>query len=148
MTGRLGLRTLKTLLILIMLGVFLPSSLAWADTLYVDQTNTTPPWDGTPANPYQKIQTAINAAFPEDTIMVAAGTYDVPEGDPTYPQGITINKSLNLVGESPGNTFIDGASDGIYVSGLTVTVNISGFAIKGIGILIYSCLVPHFHLRR
>ena len=34
-------------------------------TIYVDASNTTGPWDGTEANPYQNIQDGITAACSE-----------------------------------------------------------------------------------
>lgn len=134
MARQSGFKLFAVFLALVMGGLFLqPATAAWADTLYVDQTNTTGPWDGTEAYPYKKIQDAINAANSGDTVFVNAGTYDVAEGEPGYPQGITISKSLNLQGESPGNTFIEGPNDAIYSSGAMVSLHISGIAVRGIG---------------
>lgn len=48
---------------------------------------------------YSTIQAAINAAINGDTISVSAGTYN---------ENIIIDKSIKLIGESVGNTIIDG----------------------------------------
>jgi len=45
--------------------------------IYVDGSNTTPPWDGSPQNPYQTIGDAVSAqtTVDGDEIRVLAGTY-------------------------------------------------------------------------
>ena len=49
---------------------------AFSATWWVDDDNTTGPWLGTPANPFQFIQSGINAAAPVgDTVRVMPGYY-------------------------------------------------------------------------
>ena len=86
------------------------------DTLYVG---------GIGPDNYTKIQYAIDNATNGDTIFVYNGS---------YPEFITINKSINLVGESKIHTDIDG----VGVVGTLVTieenyVNISDITIQGSG---------------
>ncbi len=42
--------------------------------IYVDDDNTSGPWDGTVEHPYQYIQDGIDNAVAGDTILVLAGT--------------------------------------------------------------------------
>jgi parallel beta-helix repeat protein len=68
---------------------------------------------------YPTIQAAINAANPGDIVRVAAGT---------YPEQITVNKELTLIGENRETTIIDGSGSTV----VTVTVDnvtMSGFKV-------------------
>ncbi len=60
---------------------------------------------------FSKINDAVAAAKPHDTITVATGT---------YAEDVVIGKPLSLVGESPTNTIIDatGLSNAVYIDGL------------------------------
>jgi parallel beta-helix repeat protein len=75
---------------------------------------------------YAKIQDAVNAASPADTVKVAPGI---------YKENVIISKSLYLVGDNRNNTVIDatGLPNGVYVNGLDntglVNVSVSGFSI-------------------
>jgi len=69
----------------------------------------------------QRIQDAINSAYPGDTVQVAAGT---------YYQHLTINKSLSLIGGRNGATIIDGDGTGTAVHILADKVNVTGFAVR------------------
>jgi len=68
-------------------------------TIYVDDDNTSGPWDGTQQHPFQFIQDGVNDSSVGDTVFVKSGIY--------YEQ-VIIDKTLNLVGENKYNTIIDG----------------------------------------
>jgi len=59
---------------------------------------------------YSKIQDAVNAAAPNDTITVSKGT---------YKENVLIGKPLSLIGDGSANTLIDatGLANGINVDG-------------------------------
>lgn len=67
--------------------------------IYVDDTNTNGPWDGSLRHPFQIIQDGINAASQNDIVFVSNGL---------YTQGVKINKSITLCGEDKENTVIGG----------------------------------------
>ncbi len=135
----------KNVIAMVLIGIFLLSSFTITSafgeysisivtsgtTLYVDDDNCPGPGDGTPENPFCKIQDAIDNASNGDTIFVYSGT---------YYENIVINKnSINIFGENKDNTIIDGGGTGnvIYVYG--DEVNISDFAIQNgdFGIWLY-----------
>ena len=66
---------------------------------------------------YSTIQAAVDAATPGDTIQVLNGT---------YYEGVHINKSLNIVGESPIGAVIDG-----HVEINANNVQFKGFTVRG-----------------
>jgi parallel beta-helix repeat protein len=71
-------------------------------TWYVDDDCQGPNYDGTQADPYCTIQAAIDASSAGDTIMVAAGTYDLTAS-------IIVDKSVSLIGDisDPENVVIN-----------------------------------------
>lgn len=70
---------------------------------------------------FTKIQDAIDAASPEDTIYVYNGT---------YYEHIDISKSLSLIGENKHATIIDGSGNGYAVTvSYTQGVEFTGFTI-------------------
>ena len=73
---------------------------------------------------YPTIQEAINAANPEDTIFVRAGT---------YYENVVVNKSIRLIGESRDTTIIDGCGNGTVVNIEKSDVHVSGFTIRNAG---------------
>nr|WP_319374367.1 CARDB domain-containing protein [uncultured Methanobacterium sp.] len=83
---------------------------------------TSPTWIENTIGPMKTIQIAINNVDEGGTINVASGTYN---------EHLSINKNLNLVGEDPETTIIDGTNSGqvINVAALS-NVNISNFTLK------------------
>jgi len=101
-----------TILILSFIGNFflIEKSQAIGTTIYVDDSNTAGPWNGTQNYPYKTIHEGITASNPGDTIFVSSGTYN---------ENLVINKDLTLIGENKDTTFIDGGNNGH-------TVNVQG----------------------
>ena len=96
---------------------------AEATTLYVG--------GGGPGN-YTKIQDAIAASGPGDTVFVYSGTYN---------EVLSISKPLSLFGESKDTTIIQGSgpvdtvlvlSDGVNVTGFSVENSSPGMGLSGI----------------
>jgi len=83
---------------------------------------------------YVSIQKGIDAASDGDTLLVYEGT---------FPERITVDRSLTLVGNGSAETTIDGGSTGDVITITAPLVNITGFRISGsgdgrAGIMIYS----------
>jgi Right handed beta helix region len=76
---------------------------------------------------YSKIQSAVNAASPNDTIKVAAGT---------YAEDVVIGKPLSLIGAGSDRTFIDASNlaNGVLLDGLNnpglKDVTVAGFTVE------------------
>ena len=79
---------------------------------------------------FTTIQEAINAANNSDTIYVYSGT---------YYENIVINKTINLEGENPETTIIDGKNlgDVVLLYPSSNHINITGFTIQNSGQKIY-----------
>ena len=82
---------------------------------------------------FSRIQDAIDAASEGDTVFVRAGIYS---------ENLTIDKTLNIIGENPDVTIVDGVTNQetiFYVTGSNA--NISGFTIKlgDYGIWLHEC---------
>lgn len=90
--------------------------------IYVDDDNTSGPWDGTLEHPYQYIQDGIDHAATDDTVFVLAGT---------YVERVVVDRSVNLFGEDCETTTIDAAGLGEVVYVLADNVAISGFTVTG-----------------
>ena len=111
------LRAGLTVVLVLVAGAFaaaiavLPQT-ARAATLYVGGPG--------PGN-YTTIGAAVTAANPGDTVFVFAGT---------YPETVTIGKSISLVGENRDTTIIDGGE--VYVGGAS-WANVTGFHLRGRG---------------
>jgi len=88
--------------------------------IYVDDDNTIGPWEGTVEHPYQYIQDGIDVSYNGDKVYVYNGTYQ---------EKITINKKINIQGNNPNSTIIDGQYDAIVVNIISDWVNINGFTI-------------------
>ena len=59
--------------------------------IYVDDSNSDGPWDGTIEHPYQYIQDAIDVSVNDDIIYIHDGTYN---------ESLCINTSISLIGEN------------------------------------------------
>jgi parallel beta-helix repeat protein len=93
--------------------------------IYVDDDNIAGPWDGTMEHPYSTIQQGIDHAYEGYMVYVFNGTYQ---------ENIVINKSIQLFGEDPQTTVIDGGlrDDVIFILAKDTTV--SGFTIQNSGL--------------
>ena len=76
---------------------------------------------GSGPNNYTRIQDAIDNASDGDTVYVYSGYYF---------ENITINASINLIGEDKNSTIIDGYESGTVITILADSVTIIGFAIQ------------------
>jgi parallel beta-helix repeat protein len=70
---------------------------------------------------YVTIQEAINAAYPNATIEVAAGT---------YPENVVVNKTVSLIGENVETTIIEGNGKANVTTVTTDNVVLRGFTIR------------------
>jgi hypothetical protein len=106
---------------------FLGAGAVGAAILYVDAA-APGPGNGTQANPYKKIQPAIDVAVAGDVIQVAAGTY--PEALETR-SGIPVS----LIGAGAAVTIVDATGKGkpalLVRSGLTRSHRVEGFTFTG-----------------
>jgi hypothetical protein len=122
MKAKLTYIVLTLVLLLSLIAVIIPTSPVSAlATWYVDATHCPGPGTGTVGNPFCKIQSAIGNASADDTIIIAAGTYN--EHD------ITINKSLTIQGAGAGSTFVDGEKLSRVFCINNSTVDMSGITI-------------------
>ena len=82
---------------------------------------------GTGPGNYSKIQLAIDASSPGDTVFVYSGTYD---------EDVGVYKSLDLIGENKYTTKIrgSGASDAVVVT--EDWVNVTGFTVENSGTML------------
>jgi parallel beta-helix repeat protein len=92
--------------------------------IYVDDDNINGPWNGTEENPYKTINDGIYNSTEEDTIYVFNGT---------YIENLTIEKSLNLIGENNKITIIDGNYNYYVIRVIEDGVNIENFTIRNSG---------------
>jgi len=125
------------ILLLSVFTVFLSVDIcdASGNTIYVDDSNTAGPWDGTQEHPYQHTQDAIDSAEDSgDTIYVYSGTYN---------ENLVINKILTITGENKASTIISGATEGDVVTINANYVNISGFTIQNAVGNGYVCIVTN-----
>jgi parallel beta-helix repeat protein len=101
-------------------------SQATGTTIYVDDSNTAGPWNGTENYPYKTIHDGMTAATDGDKIFVFSGTYH---------EKVDFTKDVTLTGENKDSTFVDGGSTGhvIYAHGLPedkIQVSIKNLTIR------------------
>ncbi len=89
--------------------------------VYVDDSNTTPPWDGSFENPFQTIQDGIDNGSFSGVVRVLPGTYN---------EGLVMANGVRIVGSGAPLTTIDSlnTSEAIYASGVTGAI-VEGFTI-------------------
>jgi parallel beta-helix repeat protein len=125
---------MRTLVILTILLAFSTLSVAQT-TWYVDDNNTSGPWNGTPQYPFQYIEDGISAAINGDTVLVLAGSY--VENLNFLGKTITVKSE-----EGPFVTTIDGGQSGSVVAfdnGENLDSVLDGFTItNGSGTLIHN----------
>jgi parallel beta-helix repeat protein len=93
--------------------------------VYVDDSNTMGPWNGTKEYPYETIKEGIDNVYEHWAVYVKNGTYH---------ENIAINKSIQLDGENKTNTIIDGNhTGGIIRIEDAPNTRISGFTIQNSG---------------
>jgi len=106
------------------------------NTIYVDDSNTAGPWNGTQNYPYTTIYEGIAAANDGDTVCIASGT---------YYENVHITKDITLLGQNKDSTIIDGELDGHVVNAQGPTdgeihVHLSGLTIRNAGGSGFDCV--------
>ncbi|DAC72978.1 MAG TPA: hypothetical protein DSN98_02310 [Thermoplasmata archaeon] len=109
---------------------------ATGTTIYVDDSNTIGPWNGTQNYPYKTIHDGITAANAGDTISVLSGTYN---------ENVVITKDLTIIGENKDTTFIDGGGSGHVVNAhgnidSEIHVHITNLTIRNAGGSGFDCI--------
>jgi hypothetical protein len=91
--------------------------------VYADDSNTTPPWEGTLADPYQTIQDAIDSAPTGAFICALPGTYN---------EGVVLADGVHLVGSGAHLTTVDSlnSDEAICASGVS-SATVEDFTIIG-----------------
>jgi len=93
-------------------------------TIYVDDSNTQGPWNGSYDFPYPTINDGLLHAGDGDTIYVFNGLYS---------ETLIINKTIYLRGQEQQNTIIDGNNNGSVITVGTEQVYIQRFTIRNSG---------------
>lgn len=84
-------------------------------------TGSSPSWSSTPD--YDSINACVQNAASNDVIFVSKGT-----GSVTWPNRISINKSLKIVGPGMDALTVDISSQGAFITSALTGVSISGFS--------------------
>jgi parallel beta-helix repeat protein len=101
-----------------------PFNLPIKNTIYVDDSNTQGPWNGSYDYPYQSIHDGILHAGDGDTVYVFNGVYN---------ETVCVNKSIYLRGQQQDTTIIDGQNNGSVVNVISDNVYIRRFTIRNSG---------------
>jgi parallel beta-helix repeat protein len=94
------------------------------NTIYIDDSNTQGPWNGTKDYPYQHIYDGILHATDGDTVYVFNGIYN---------ETVLVNKSIYFRGQQQEETIIDGNNTGTVVQITSNDVHIRRFTIRNSG---------------
>jgi parallel beta-helix repeat protein len=92
--------------------------------IYVDDSNTQGPWNGSFDYPYQSINDGILHATDGDTIYVFNGLYS---------ETVIINKTISIRGQEQENAVIDGHNNGTVITVTSEGVSIRKFTIRNSG---------------
>jgi parallel beta-helix repeat protein len=92
--------------------------------IYVDDSNTQGPWNGSHDYPYRYIRDGITHAVDGDTVYVFNGV---------YKETVTVNKTIYIRGEQQDKTIIDGGNNGSVVSVIAEHVLVRRFTVRNSG---------------
>lgn len=92
--------------------------------IYVDDSNTQGPWNGSSDYPYQTINDGILHAADGDAIYVFNGLYS---------ETVIINKTISIRGQEQESTIIDGYNNGSVITVTREDVYIRRFTIRNSG---------------
>ncbi|MGF7119246.1 hypothetical protein [Methanobacterium oryzae] len=124
------MKTQITLITLCLLAILVSVSAVSATNIYVNASATSG-GTGTITNPFQNIQSGVTAASDGDTINIADGTYSG-----TGNNQITIDKNMNITGQSQNGTIINGTGTWIFYNNANnVTIQNLTFVNAGNGAL-------------
>jgi parallel beta-helix repeat protein len=93
-------------------------------TIYVDDSNTQGPWNGSYDYPYKHIYDGILHATDGDTVYVFNGMYN---------ETVLVNRSIYFRGQQQGQTIIDGGNNGTVVSIIDANVRMRRFTVRNSG---------------
>jgi parallel beta-helix repeat protein len=101
-----------------------------AENIYVDDTNSEGPWDGSMDNPFGSIQDGIDQAQINDVIIIQNGDYN---------EELVIDKAITLKGENKGFTNLIGSqvNETFLQLNNCDNVTITGFTFKNLKNAIY-----------
>lgn len=136
--GKISIFLIINLFIFGFLGnfLFIDTSQAIGAIIYVDDSNTAGPWNGTVNFPYKTIQEAVTAANPGDFLRVFSGN---------YYEKIVITKDLTIAGENKDATVIIGDGNGHVVNSYgtydkEIQVIFKNFTIRNAGGSGFDCM--------
>jgi len=89
--------------------------------LHVNYRNTHGPWLGTLEHPYRTINDALHNASDGNTIFIFNGSYN---------ETIIIDKTINIIGEDPSSTIIDGGYNHVIVDITKNNVTLQNLTIR------------------